>query len=133
MPKQKRKTRKIRKKTKSKGVATPPIPDESRQAAALLYLRQWEENREAWSFKKKLQYWLMNNAYDKHKISRSEYKILLSYLKGLKGFHYSRLLDQAHKITSKYDEQDDDDSESSMRIGKTQYKRARKMIKTLSQ
>lgn len=38
------------------------------QESALEYLRQWKEERERWSFKKKTQYWLLQNMYDRTKV-----------------------------------------------------------------
>lgn len=38
------------------------------QESALEYLRLWKEERERWSFKKKTQYWLLQNMYDRTKV-----------------------------------------------------------------
>ena len=38
------------------------------QETALEYLRLWKEDRERWSFKKKTQYWLLQNMYDRTKV-----------------------------------------------------------------
>ena len=40
------------------------------QESALDYLRLWKEERERWSFKKKTQYWLLQNMYDRTKVGR---------------------------------------------------------------
>ena len=40
------------------------------QESALEYLRLWKEEREKWAFKKKTQYWLLQNMYDRTKVSR---------------------------------------------------------------
>ena len=48
--------------------ATPERPGVS-QESALEYLRLWKEERERWSFKKKTQYWLLQNMYDRTKVS----------------------------------------------------------------
>lgn len=39
------------------------------QESALEYLQLWREEREKWSFKKKIQYWLLQNMYDRTKAS----------------------------------------------------------------
>ena len=41
------------------------------QESALEYLRLWKEERERWSFKKKTQYWLLQNMYDRTKVGYS--------------------------------------------------------------
>ena len=58
-----------RRKKKQFGKATSPVPEEVRRASALEYLYLWEGDREAWSFKKKLQFWLLNNMYDKKQVN----------------------------------------------------------------
>ena len=37
--------------------------------SALHYLQQWDSDRDNWSFKKKTQYWLLQNACDKSQVS----------------------------------------------------------------
>lgn len=69
-PKHYDKTR-YRKRDKTKKAAGPapfPIPDHIRHQVALSYLHQWKQDREAWSFKKKPQYWLLNNFYNKAQV-----------------------------------------------------------------
>lgn len=39
------------------------------QHSALEYLRHWKEENDKWSFKKKTQYWLLQNMYDRTKVS----------------------------------------------------------------
>ncbi len=36
--------------------------------AALQYIRQWDADRGSWAFRKKLQYWLLRNLYDKAQV-----------------------------------------------------------------
>lgn len=60
---------KITKKSKKMGGnPTPPVPDEIRSEAALKYLHKWSTDRESWTFKKKLQLWLIKNIYNKEKV-----------------------------------------------------------------
>ena len=40
---------------------------------ALDYLRQWDSDRSKWAFRKKSQYWLLQNACDKSQVSQSLY------------------------------------------------------------
>ena len=55
-------------KKKKAGKATPPVPEEIKSETALKYLRQWSTDREGWMFKKKLQFWLIKNIYNKEKV-----------------------------------------------------------------
>ena len=66
--KNKKKRRIKRAGKKLRGLPTAPVPEEERQRLALLYLHTWYEDRENWSFKKKLQYWLLSNMYKKEKV-----------------------------------------------------------------
>ena len=36
---------------------------------AMEYLHSWDKNRSSWSFKKKMQYWLLQNMYEKDQVS----------------------------------------------------------------
>ncbi len=42
---------------------------------ALNYLSVWDTNRERWSFKKKVQYWLLQNMYNKDEVGFPKNKI----------------------------------------------------------
>ena len=75
-----------RKKGKAKKTAPgprlkqSPIPGHIRRQVALSYLRQWKEDREVWSFKKKPQYWLLNNFYSKAQVLYYRYWYIIFYL-----------------------------------------------------
>lgn len=43
--------------------------DEVAKTDAVAYLKMWSTNREAWCFKKKLQCWLLNNAFSTDNVS----------------------------------------------------------------
>lgn len=55
-------------KKKKGGKATPPVPEEIKSEIALKYLRQWSTEKGSWMFKKKLQFWLIKNIYNKEKV-----------------------------------------------------------------
>ena len=61
-----------RKKKKKRKAGKASTPQQSPggcvgKESALQYLHSWEERRE-WSFKKKIQYWLLQHMYDKHQV-----------------------------------------------------------------
>ena len=71
--------KKKKKKKKKSGKAPPPqrSPGGSLgKESALQYLHSWEERRE-WSFKKKMQYWLLQHIYDKHQVCVSWYRAIM--------------------------------------------------------
>ena len=51
------------------GVSPKDPPTPSCREAALEYLRVWDQEREGWSFKKKTQFWLLQNMYQKAMVS----------------------------------------------------------------
>ena len=51
------------------GNTVAAAPSSVTQESALEYLCLWKEEREKWSFKKKTQYWLLQNMYDRTKVS----------------------------------------------------------------
>lgn len=95
------------------------------QESALEYLLLWKEERERWSFKKKTQYWLLRNMYDRTKVGystqynmlcgcniviillqvpKSGFKIMLRYLAGLQGRQRELAVQKAQKIVDQYGE-----------------------------
>ena len=103
------------------------------QESALEYLRLWKKERERWSFKKKTQYWLLQNMYDRTKVGysttllphlqiwysiqhetvfdillqvpKSGFKIMLRYLSGLQGRQRELSVQKAQKIVDQYGEE----------------------------
>ena len=73
IPNNKKRKKKKRKKKKH----TSEALEEDRESGvsdrdrALEYLRRWDRGSDGWSFRKKTQYWLLQNAYDKTKVSAS--------------------------------------------------------------
>ena len=73
IPNNKKRKKKKRKKKKH----TSETSEEDRESGvsdrdrALEYLRRWDRGSDGWSFRKKTQYWLLQNAYDKTKVSAS--------------------------------------------------------------
>lgn len=104
------------------------IPKGNRgKMAAMEYLHLWEEDRTRWSFKKKVQYWLLQNMYDKHQVPKLEFKIVLRYLEGLQGNQLTRAVQRAQQILETYEEGREDSGTS-----KKQYKRAVKILRVLA-
>ncbi|XP_003382775.1 PREDICTED: uncharacterized protein C7orf50 homolog [Amphimedon queenslandica] len=124
-----------KKKAGGGGKATPPVPEEIKSEIALKYLRQWSTDRDSWMFKKKLQFWLIKNIYNKEKIGKADFKILLQYLEGLQGSHRARLTQEAEEIVKKFTSSKDDktkDSTLDETKDRKQCKRAQRIIKHLS-
>ena len=68
------KSKRKRKKRKKKRKPTKEEPSVSNAGAtekerALEYLTSWDSGSSGWTFRKKIQYWLLQNAYDRHKVS----------------------------------------------------------------
>ena len=68
------KVKRKRKKRKKKRQPTKEEPSVSNGGAtekerALEYLTSWDSGSSGWTFRKKIQYWLLQNAYDRHKVS----------------------------------------------------------------
>lgn len=61
--------RKRQKKKKANVGPTPAVPEDKKRTLALEYLHLWTIDKGAWSFKKKSQYWLLNNMYNKAQVS----------------------------------------------------------------
>lgn len=62
--------RKKRKKKQQKLIKSgDPTPLPSRKEASLQYLHLWHTDREKWCFRKKPQFWLLQNMYDKTQVS----------------------------------------------------------------
>ena len=64
-----RKRRKRRKKHKQKTLSGSGNDGGCEGERALQYLAAWDRDRDNWSFRKKTQHWLLQNAYDKKKVS----------------------------------------------------------------
>ena len=60
-----------RRKRKKGQESTKPQPTSNGtdRVSALHYLQQWDSDRDNWSFKKKTQYWLLQNVCDKAQVS----------------------------------------------------------------
>lgn len=114
-----------RKKRKSlkHGKPTTPVPLMIRRDNALSYLRLWNDDKETWSFKKNIQYWLLNNMYDKKQVGKKDFKLLLKYLEGLKGYQRNKLIQDSQEILNNY--------EKDSNINRRQYKRAINILRTL--
>eukprot|EP00731_Ephydatia_muelleri_P029302 Em0020g946a len=125
----KRAKKKKKKKTDS-GMAKEDIKPALGQKEALEYLRSWHADKESWSFKKKAQYWLLQNAYKKEMISKSDFKILLLYLESMQGNQRQLAIVRAQQVLDVYA----GGAEGSQTPGssKTAYKRAVGILRVLS-
>ena len=57
------------------------------------YLESFVNDKDNWKFKKKIQVWLLKNAFDPSAIKKTVFPSFLEYLKGLKGI--SKDLDES--------------------------------------
>lgn len=93
---------------------------------AAQYLVLWDSNRDAWSFKKKIQYWLLQNMYHKKKVSKASFKIMLCYMDGLRGNQRELAKGRAEKMAAQSVQGRDRESRISQ-------KRARQVLRILSE
>eukprot|EP00795_Rhopilema_esculentum_P009407 gene9407-17118_t len=68
---------------------------------AIEYLVTWKKDKNNWSFKKVRQVWLLKSLYDESKVSNKHFKILLKYMKDLKGNSRQETLNKAREIMEK--------------------------------
>jgi hypothetical protein len=109
------------------------------QTEAATYLELFVEDKDNWKFKKKIQVWLLKNAFDPSAIRKNVFPAFLKYLKGLKGISKDVTLKKAKDILEvesllKDDADDDKDQSSGMdqqnnEAFKRQKKRARIRLK----
>lgn len=112
--------------------------------SALDYLHKWDRDISMWTFRKKTQYWLLQNACDKSKVvvqctyfnvnalkdagihvqvPKVEFKILLRYMEALKGNQRQMTVARAQGIVEKY--------QSAELVSERMHKRALKILKVL--
>ncbi|ANB13666.1 hypothetical protein AWJ20_4609 [Sugiyamaella lignohabitans] len=75
----------------------PPPPE----ADQLAYLRQYHEDKENWKFSKQKQNWILKNLYT---IEESYAEALDSYVDGLVGGARDRVVEEARKVISEWNE-----------------------------
>jgi len=92
---------------------------------AITYLLSWKEKTKDWKFKKLRQTWLLQSMYDKEKVSKAHFKILLDYLEDLKGASREQTLQEAKEFV----ENNEDTEECT---DKRKLKRALKVLKVLT-
>ena len=131
--------RKSKKKKRGRKVVVPPLKKDHLEEA-LSYLKAWHNQRETWSFKKKMQLCLLEHMYDSSKVThththhtpaihvcahivlpfhcmlrvqvkKSSFAILLKYLEGLEGRSKGVEVQKAKQIVEDYDSQQLDDVE----------------------
>lgn len=102
-----RKREKVRQKKKIKRDARErsKMKDVSEaKSLAINYLYLWNSARDMWTFKKKQQFWLLNNIFNVKNISEKNFQILINYLIDLKGEAKNRLKAQSENIIKKHEE-----------------------------
>ena len=100
--------------------------------AGSLYLKQWA-NRETspWKFQKARQVWLLRWMYRGDILAKADFKVLLEYMVDLKGGARDRALEKARAL-AKEGEAEEDSDKVVEKANKITFKRARKVVKTLS-
>ncbi|KAK1825821.1 hypothetical protein QBC39DRAFT_365890 [Podospora conica] len=94
---------KPKKKPKKAGDAAPQ-PDTNLEPS-LVYLRQWHTDRASWKFNKNHQTLLIKYLFDADKIPSTDIALFYQYIRDLKGFVRTRLLETAQEIKKKDMEQ----------------------------
>uniref|UniRef100_A0A6B2LLI0 WKF domain-containing protein n=1 Tax=Arcella intermedia TaxID=1963864 RepID=A0A6B2LLI0_9EUKA len=74
--------------------------EDKRKDEFLGYLDAWNSDRGNWRFSKVKQKWLLANMYDRKKINKEHFKVLLKYLGGMTGQRREILLGEANKFIS---------------------------------
>ena len=101
------------------------------QTEAASYLVMFVEDKDKWKFKKKIQVWLLKNAFDPSAIRKNVFPAFLKYLKGLKGISKDITLKKAKDILEvesllKDDDDNDDKSSGIDRQNNEAFKRQKK-------
>ena len=92
---------------------------------AIVYLSQWKNDKQNWTFKKARQTWLLHHMYNEIAIPDEYFSILMEYLSGSKGGARTKTLSDAELFFNKNSENENDDNESRL-------KRCREVIQHLS-
>lgn len=95
--------------------------------SALDYLHLWSAERERWAFKKKTQYWLLQNMYDKRQVPKRDFKTLLLYLEGLQGRQKELAVERAQKFLEMYQTETGECD-----VSKREYKRAVAVLRAIA-
>ena len=97
------------------------------------YLEKFVNDKDNWKFNKKIQVWLLKNAFDPSAIKKNVFPLFLEYLKGLKGISRETTLKKAKdilEVESVMKSNDDGDlNEANSDAFKKQKKRARIRLK----
>jgi len=122
-------TRKVSNKKKSfsaKNIVNSGTEDsEETIQPAITYLLSWKEKTKDWKFKKLRQTWLLQSMYDKEKVSKANFKILLEYLEDLKGASREQTLKEAKEFV-------ETNEDTEVCTDKRKLKRALKVLKVLT-
>jgi len=92
---------KVSKKKKKESVTeveSEPMDGSNETPPAIGYLLGWKSKDKDWKFRKLRQTWLLQNIYDKEKVSKANFKILLEYLEDLKGAAREQTLKEAKEF-----------------------------------
>ena len=103
---------------------------------ASIYLEKFVNDKDNWKFKKKIQVWLLKNAFDPSAIKKNVFPLFLEYLKGLKGISRETTLKKAKDVLevesimkSNLINEDEETNEANSDAFKKQKKRARIRLK----
>eukprot|EP00744_Colponema_vietnamica_P017154 GILI01024076.1.p1 GENE.GILI01024076.1~~GILI01024076.1.p1 ORF type:complete len:228 (-),score=90.08 GILI01024076.1:320-1003(-) len=106
--------------------------------AALEYLHQWRDDKEAWKFQKVRQTWLLKNMFNDSMVADKDFKVLLKYLQGLEGSRRETLLKEMKEVVEqgepeKGSQEEEEQADGSAPINKKlRYKRAMDIARVLA-
>ena len=93
------------------------------------YLESFVNDKDNWKFKKKIQVWLLKNAFDPSAIKKTVFPSFLEYLKGLKGISKDLTLKKAKdilEVESLLKDDDGDNNDKSNQQDSDAFKRQKK-------
>ena len=89
------------------------------------YLSLWKTAKDSWKFNKNTQSYILRHMWNKKAIDKKSFKILIKYLKDIKGTARDRLLASANDIIQQCTAAGPGSSD------KRKLKRAKKLVKTI--
>jgi len=125
----KKRQNRLRKK-KKKNQDTANEGDIEKGKPSLEYLDVWKGARPLWKFQKVRQSYLLQNIYDRKKVPKKHFKILLEYLEELKGNSRTKTLMDAQSILKEWDNLNEEDRTDKER--KRKHRRACSIVAVLS-
>ena len=92
-----------KKKTDDGSAPTGEPETKSKLENALEYLETWANDRSKWKFRKVYQVCLLSCLYDRSCVGKAHFKMLLDYMRGLKGGAAAAKRDEATRIVADWD------------------------------